>query len=96
MAVEYVLGSMLDADLCRATHVYVSSLCMGDALMARLWSKLRAVADEHGRLQLVASLREFGGGDAASALVGDAAVQMSWNRRGGEYTPVFVYRLQPR
>jgi hypothetical protein len=90
---EFVLGSMFNADLSAATHVYVSSLCMSDTLLDQLWAYLTqpGIAPH---LEVVASLREFRSPKAATDLVGSVEVPMTWNRTGGRRgTPVFVYKL---
>ena len=55
-----------------------------------LWSRLRSSAPE---LQVAATLRPFPGESAAAALSHVALVEMSWNRKGGPGTEVFVYRF---
>lgn len=87
---EFRPGSMLETDLSAVTHAYVASLCMNDALLDALWSRLRSSAPE---LQVAATLRPFPGESAAAALSHVALVEMSWNRKGGPGTEVFVYRF---
>ena len=92
---EYRLGSMLDADLSSATHIYVSSLCMSDGLLDQLWAYLtrKGVAP---RLETVATLRQFPEAAASPAVDCHSLVEveMSWNRRAGSRTPVYVYQMR--
>ena len=84
---EYRQESMLETDLSDATHVYVASLCMPDALLDQLWAVLEAGAP---RLEVVASLREFRAGQTPTAT---AEVEMTWNRAGGPGAPVYLYHV---
>ena len=86
---EFWLGSMLEADLSCATHVYVASLCMGDSLLDQLWSRLLTQAPT---LEVVASLREF---RTAKVPPDDKVeVEMTWTPKGGRGSPVFIYRMR--
>ena len=87
---EFRPASMLETDLSAVTHAYVASLCMNDALLDALWSRLRSSAPE---LRVAATLRPFPGESAAAALSHVALVEMTWNRKGGPGTEVFVYRF---
>lgn len=88
---EYVLGSMLEADLKGITHIYVSSLCMRDSLLDTLWNHIECSGTD---LQVVASLRPFQQPTATAAFIGTVDIRMSWNRVGGDLTPVYLYRLK--
>ena len=77
-APQFILGSLLDADLTSATHVYVSSLCFPDWLLDACWERLCA-RDVAPRLEVVASLRPFRGVKARAALTGVVEVAMNWN-----------------
>ncbi|CAK0834695.1 unnamed protein product [Prorocentrum cordatum] len=57
--VQLLEGDLLLADLAEATHVYLSSLCFGDALLARVAERLVRDAP---RLRAVASLRALPSG----------------------------------
>ena len=90
--VEFRLGSMLDADLTSATHVYIASLCMGDELMDALWARLRDRSPAGApHVEVVASLRAFRGAEAASALSHVARVECTWSRQGSPGQEVYVY-----
>ena len=81
---------MLEADLSTATHVYVSSLCMSDELLDRLWARLRATAPA---LEVLATLRPFRVARADGVEPAEVLhVEMSWSRYGTPGAPVFVYR----
>jgi hypothetical protein len=91
-APEWRCASLLDTDLSAVTHVYVSSLCMGDALMDALWTRLSGSVPT---LETVATLRAFRAPEAAAFLVDVAAhVQMTWNRPDSPGTLVFIYKLR--
>jgi hypothetical protein len=91
-APEWRCASLLDTDLSAVTHVYVSSLCMGDALMDALWTRLSGWVPT---LETVATLRAFRAPEAAASLVDVAAhVQMTWNRPDSPGTVVFIYKLR--
>eukprot|EP00929_Paragymnodinium_shiwhaense_P054854 TRINITY_DN27495_c0_g3_i3.p1 TRINITY_DN27495_c0_g3~~TRINITY_DN27495_c0_g3_i3.p1 ORF type:complete len:336 (+),score=58.63 TRINITY_DN27495_c0_g3_i3:88-1095(+) len=92
-AVQFIAGDLLEADVADVTHLFLSSLCFEEGLMAQLASKLDSEATS---LQAVATLQKF----PVGSLVGFAevcvtAAEMSWTGAGG--APVFVYeRVQRR
>jgi hypothetical protein len=97
--VVFLEDDILAADISDATHVYVSSLCFNDALLAAVGAKL---AREAPRLLAVASLRPFPSG-AVPPLVQRYEVhpiEMSWNApsaaagqgRGATATHFYYFR----
>ncbi|KAL3901870.1 MAG: hypothetical protein SGPRY_012222 [Prymnesium sp.] len=87
-APEFILGSMLEADLSDATHVYVASLCMGDDLLDALWQRLLLAP----AVEVVATLRPFRG--AEGYLFGSVDVEMTWTQHSGQGTPVYFYHMR--
>ena len=83
---EFILGSLLEVNLTEATHVYVASLLMNDALLDLLWARFDAKQTPH--LEMVASLRKFraAGEDIVPEVVD---VAMNWNGA----CPVYLYRF---
>lgn len=87
--VELCEGDLFQLDVESATHVYASSLCFTEEMMAKLANKLEGEAPV---LRCVASLQKFPPG----SLFGISHplmewVEMSWTKDRGEGCPVYFY-----
>lgn len=78
-AVQLLQGDLLAADVSKATHIFVASLCFNDALLDRLTDKL---ANEATRLRTVATLRRFPQGLPGFNITGRIRIETSWNGKG--------------
>lgn len=85
--VQLLEGDFLEADLADVTHLYVSSLCLGEGTLRRLAAKLQTHAP---KLRAVATLRPFRGGLKGFYMAGSVLAEMSWSDSQG--TRVTVYR----
>lgn len=85
-------GDLFSLDISDATHIYASSLCFTDGMMAKLATKLNTEAPI---LQSVASLKQFppgslfGIGTPYSELV-----EMSWTKTQGQGCSVYFYKRE--
>jgi len=92
---RFVLGSMLDADLFDATHVFVASLCMPAAVLASLAARLgdRCCAP---RLEVVALLSPLPAPLPARLEAAHpravGAVETSWTKARDETAGLYLYR----
>jgi hypothetical protein len=83
-------GDLFSLNISDATHIYASSLCFTDGMMAKLAAKL---SSEAPKLQSVASLKHFppgtlfGIGTPYSELV-----EMSWTKTQGQGCSVYFYK----
>ncbi|CAJ1422810.1 unnamed protein product [Effrenium voratum] len=86
--VHLLQGDMLTADLSQATHIFISSLCLGDHLLGKLVEKLSREATS---LNSLASLRALPRSRTAGfCYVGSIYAEMTWT--GVEGTRVLLYR----
>ncbi|CAJ1343481.1 unnamed protein product [Effrenium voratum] len=86
--VHLLQGDMLTADLSQATHIFISSLCLGDHLLGKLVEKLSREATS---LHSLASLRALPRSRTAGfCYVGSIYAEMTWT--GVEGTRVLLYR----
>ena len=80
-------ADLLEADVRDATHIYLSSLCFGDDLMAKIVLKLKAEAQ---CLRRIASLRSLPcSREAGFRYTGDVDVEMTWT--GAQAGPGCVF-----
>lgn len=80
-------ADLLEADVRDATHIYLSSLCFGDDLMAQIVHKLKA---EARCLRRIASLRSLPcSREAGFRYTGDVDVEMTWT--GAQGSGVCLY-----
>ncbi|CAE8586064.1 unnamed protein product, partial [Polarella glacialis] len=85
--VMFIEGDLLAADVSQATHIYLSSLCFGDDLMASTVGKL---ASEARSLEKIASLRPLPKSrEAGFRYTGSVMVEMTWTDAQG--TRVLLY-----
>ena len=101
---ELLEADIFDADLSKATHLYISSLCFSDAMMHRLAAKLE---QEAPRLQCVATLRAFPMSFRRKGILDRVSyevvmktlgmierteyVEMSWTKHTGRGCQVVIY-----
>ncbi|OLQ05143.1 hypothetical protein AK812_SmicGene11704 [Symbiodinium microadriaticum] len=93
--VELIQGDLLDADISQATHIFVSSLCFGEKLLA-LWLQAevtRKLGREASALRCAATLTALPQSRAAGLRYrGSVFAEMTWT--GVEGTRVWLYELQ--
>jgi hypothetical protein len=87
--VQFCEGDLFALEISEATHVYASSLCFTNVMMAGLADKLQAEAPN---LQCVATLQKFPP-DSLFDITYPAMefVEMSWTKARGEGCPVYFY-----
>ncbi|CAE7324407.1 unnamed protein product [Symbiodinium natans] len=85
-----VQGDLLEADISQATHIFVSSLCFGEELLAAVCSKL---GREASSLRRAATLTALPHSRAAGLrYTGSVFAEMTWT--GVEGTRVWLYERQ--
>eukprot|EP00439_Symbiodinium_sp_Y106_P052047 s15_g6.t4 len=88
--VELIQGDLLDADISQATHIFVSSLCFGEELLAEVTRKL---GREASALRCAATLTALPQSRAAGLRYrGSVFAEMTWT--GVEGTRVWLYELR--
>lgn len=85
-------GDLFNLDISDATHIYASSLCFTDGMMAKLAAKLNSEAPS---LQSVASLRQFPPGTLFGIDTPHSElVEMSWTKTQGQGCGVYFYKRE--